>query len=79
MAASVLLCGLSLTACASPEPIVTTEYVRPVIPPQLRDCAAEPPPPEDITDRAVALWLLDLVAAGADCRHRLAALVEAVE
>lgn len=47
--------------------------VRPPIPPSLLACQPAPePPPDPLTDTALALWIVDLAAAGDDCRARLA-------
>jgi len=58
---------LLLSACAKP--------ISPLLPPSaLRQCSPEPAPPNANSQRAVALYLLELREAGADCRDRLAAL-----
>jgi hypothetical protein len=69
-----MLCALP--SCASPGPPV---LLRPDVPASLLTCAAEPPPPDlDAAgwDRALALWIVDLGAAGEDCRGRLSRLKE---
>jgi uncharacterized lipoprotein YmbA len=56
---------VSLAGCAS-----TT----PVVPPTLLACAAQPKSPADqagATQRDVALYVVDLAAAGDDCRSKL--------
>jgi hypothetical protein len=56
-----------LTACANPAPPV---LLRPVVPVSLLTCQPQPAPPEG-DDTALALWIVDLAAAGEDCRGRL--------
>ena len=63
----VLLCAPLWTACANPGPPV---LVRPVVPVSLLTCQPQPVPP-DGDDTALALWIVDLAAAGEDCRGRL--------
>lgn len=41
------------------------------VPERLLSCKAEPPPPAEDTDKAVAGYLVDLISAGADCRSKL--------
>lgn len=78
--ASALLFAGFLTACARSEPVVTVEYVHPIIPGQLRDC---PTPiitlPESVDDRAVAGVILDLFDGWTECRAKLHALVRSIE
>lgn len=65
-----LLCLLSATlspGCASSVPVV----VRQKVPPSLLACQPQPAPPEAADDQALALFILDLAAAGDDCRGRL--------
>lgn len=64
-----LLCALLSTACASSPPAI----LRPEVPASLLQCQPQPaPPPEPIADADLAVWILDLAAAGDDCRGRLA-------
>lgn len=63
-----LLCALLSTACASPGPPV---LVRTVVPPSLLACQPAPAPPDGADDTALALWIVDIAAAGDDCRGRL--------
>lgn len=71
----LLLCVLP--SCASPGPPV---IVRDKPPAQLLTCAAEPDPPSDSVldapgwDRALGLFIADLIAAGQDCRSKLGTL-----
>ena len=44
--------------------------LRPVVPVSLLTCQPQPAPPEG-DDTALALWIVDLAAAGEDCRGRL--------
>lgn len=44
------------------------------VPERLLSCKAEPAPPAEDTDRAVANWIVDLISAGADCRSKVAAI-----
>jgi len=46
----------------------------PVVPPTLLSCAPQPKSPADqagATQRNVALWIVDMAAAGDDCRSKL--------
>lgn len=62
-----LPCVLLLTACGPGAPVV----VRQPVPPSLLVCQPQPEPPASPDDTALALWLVDLAAAGEDCRARL--------
>ena len=45
------------------------------VPPPLLACQPAPAPPaRDADDQALALWIVDLSAAGEDCRSRLRAV-----
>ncbi len=77
IALSPLLFGLLLTACAAPPapPRLLTEIHRvpQTVPVALLSCAAAPEPPgQGMSPADVAGFILDLAAAGADCRARLA-------
>ena len=68
-----LLCVLLARCAAAPEPTL----VRPDVPPQLLTCAQAPAPPDlNVArwDEVLANWVLDLSAAGADCRAKLRAV-----
>ena len=74
----LLLCSGLLASCAnSPSPVV----VRTSVPASLLTCAPAPVPPDlnvPRWDEVLARYLLDLGAAGADCRahlHAVAGLV----
>lgn len=67
-----LLCATLSPGCAPSVPVL----VPPVVPPGLLACQAQPPPPDAPDDSALALWILDLAAAGDDCRGRLARVKE---
>jgi len=57
------------TACGAPPPAL----LRHQVPPSLLACQPQPQPPDaGTTDTALALWIVDLAAAGDDCRGRLA-------
>lgn len=58
--------------------VTEVKYIRQEVPASLLDCAAQPVPPV-ISQRDVALYLLDLVEAGEDCRGKLAAVKGIVE
>ena len=60
---------LCLTAC---EKQVVVERIP--VPAKWLTCAPQPGPPADNTDRAVAGFIVDLVAAGQDCRDTVAAI-----
>lgn len=78
-----LLCSTTLLAgCASSAParLIPEIRVQPVpIPAPLLSCAPDPAPPGgeaagDITDRDIAAYMIELWAAGADCRETLEAV-----
>ncbi len=77
-AAFLLPCCALLTRCApAPEPVM----VRPVVPASLLACAASPAAPDlNVArwDQVLAGYLLDLDAAGADCRAKLGAVAKLV-
>ena len=76
LALLLLPCALSPMGCA---PAPTVRLVRPQVPRDLLECAAEPPPPPaGATDADLASWILDLADAGADCRTTLQALARVV-
>jgi len=58
---------LPWTACAGPPPVL----VRQPVPPSLLACQPQPDPPASPDDTTLALWIVDLAAAGEDCRARL--------
>lgn len=47
------------------------ERVRQEVPPQLLTCAPEPAVPASDMEDVVALWTVDVLDAGADCRSKL--------
>ena len=59
-----------LGGCAKPSPAITV--AGPSVPDQLLTCRDEPTPPATGTQRAVALYVIDLADAGDDCRQKLA-------
>lgn len=44
------------------------------VPERFLTCAAEPAPPAEDTDKAVAGFIVDLIEAGADCRSKVQAI-----
>lgn len=76
LALSALISCALLTGCGSGAPsLVKTELVRQTIPPALLRCDDEPEPPAGvISQRDIALFLIDLASAGDDCRGKLAAI-----
>lgn len=71
-AALPLLWSLPLLACGGPGAPV---LVRQEVPAALLVCQPAPPPPDEpFDDQQLALWLVDLAAAGEDCRTKLAAV-----
>ena len=69
--------ALLLIRCAAPPPEPVA--VRPLVPVVLRTCQGPPAvPAADDTDAALALYIVDLDAAGQDCRDKLAAAVAAI-
>ena len=72
-----LLSIASLTACASPAPLTEIRVERVEIPAPLLRCAEEPAIPSSGGTWAEFLgWIIDLRAAGEDCRAKLAAIRE---
>ena len=75
-----LLClsslAITLAGCATPSSVPTDRPGIISIPPSLLRCKAEPvvPDPATATDVDVARWEVDLMAAGCDCRDKLAAV-----
>lgn len=71
LAPIALLSALYLTACATPQ--------LPEVPTPLATCQPEPAPPASLVmDSDLTDWILDLRAAGADCRSKLQHVVESV-
>lgn len=69
---------LLLTGCGSSPPRLA-EPPRLTVPASLLSCAPQPELPATGTDDAVlARWILDLAAAGDDCRTRLDAVAKVV-
>lgn len=67
--ALLLLPSLLLWTGCAPGPAV---LVRQEVPPAMLACQAEPPTPAPAADdQALALWIVDVVTAGNDCRNRL--------
>ena len=69
----LLSCGLLARCAPAPSPVL----VRPAIPPMLLTCQAAPVPPDlnvPRWDQVLARYLLDLGAAGQDCRAKLRAV-----
>lgn len=78
-AAPLLLSVLFLAGCGT-MPSPAADVSPPRVPASLLACAAQPDPPEaGADDRALAHWILDLAAAGADCRGRLGAVARILQ
>ena len=85
--ALLLLCfALPLAACADrtqppvPPVVVRKELVPQPIPGDLLACAPQPAAPgSSATQRDVGQFILDLAAAGADCRWKVGAVGEIVK
>ena len=74
-AALPLLSALLLTGCGGPPALV--EAPRLSVPASLLACSDQPEPPDaSAGDTALAHWILDLAAAGDDCRGKLAAVAK---
>jgi hypothetical protein len=58
------VCGMALLSGCATTPT-------PVVPSQLLSCSAQPKAPTAGTQRTVALYIIDLAAAGDDCRDKL--------
>lgn len=69
MLALALLLPPCLSAC---EKSVVVQRVP--VPERLLSCKAEPAPPAEDTDKAVASYLIDLLESGADCRSKVSAI-----
>jgi hypothetical protein len=75
---ALLLLALPCVACAGPTQ--TVQAPRLAVPASLVSCREQPePPPEGVGDRELAMWILDLADAGADCRDRLRRVKELVQ
>jgi hypothetical protein len=70
-----LLWPLLSTACAEGPPVLLDRTV----PASLLTCQPQPDPPAGPDDTALALWLVDLAAAGEDCRARLGSVKELLD
>lgn len=62
LALSIFVVAMILTGCAT---------TKPTVPGQLLHCADQPPAPVEGTQRDVGLYVIDLAAAGDDCRTKL--------
>ena len=69
MLALALLPALCLPSCGKE---IVVERVP--VPERFLTCAAEPAPPAEDTDKAVAGFIVDLIESGADCRSKVAAV-----
>lgn len=67
MRALIILAAVLLSGCA-------TTSVPPAVPPQLLACQPQPRAPLSGTQRDVGLYVIDLAAAGDDCRSKLGAV-----
>lgn len=76
MKAAAILAAFLLAACGDDAPGALPELriVQPSVPAHLLTCEPEPPDPSDkpgLTQRDVARYIVQVRAAGADCRARL--------
>lgn len=62
--------ALALAGCATPALLV---------PDQLLSCTAQPPAPSAGTQRDVSIYVVDLAAAGEDCRTKLGSVRKLLE
>lgn len=69
--ALVLLPLLFCSACAKD---VVVQRVP--VPERLLSCKAEPAPPAEDTDKAVAGYIVALIQSGADCRSKVKAIAD---
>ena len=77
LALPVLLFVWCLTGCAGPAAPV---LVRQEVPAALLECQPQPVPPSPLRDDAdLAYFIVDLAAAGADCRAKLARVKRLVQ
>ena len=72
LASLLLLCAVLLTGCADPEVLTKVVVERPSVPSSLLECAPAPSVPgPDAEDVELALYLIELDAARADCASKL--------
>lgn len=57
--------------CAETTTQIRNVYIVPEIPKELLECPERPVVPEPASDRSVALWVLDLSEAHAECKDDL--------
>lgn len=69
-----VLCAMPLAACGAQRLLPEMFAVRLEVPPSLLTCAPPPVPRPVETQKDVALLIVDLAEAGADCRGKLAAV-----
>ena len=77
-AACLLLCVPLLTGCGSNPTVVEAPHL--AVPASLLSCAGQPEPPASgADDTALAHWILDLAAAGDDCRGKLGSVAKVLQ
>jgi len=83
---SALCAGINvLVSCGIPEPttVVRTEVAEVSIPPANRTCPANPTPPDpadpSVTQRDVAVYIVDLQRVAEECRRDLRTTVQIID
>jgi len=78
-----LLSGCSGLFGATPDPVVRTEVAEVNIPPANRSCPANPTPPDpddpNVTQRDVAVYIIDLQRVAEECRRDLRTTVQIID
>lgn len=79
MLLSLLCCATPLTGCGGDRLVPEVSVVPLQVPPSLLSCAPPPAARPVDSQRDVALLIVDLAEAGADCRTKLAAVRRVVQ
>jgi len=67
-----------LAGCAAAPPVTRIVTVRQHVPPALLSCAVDPPVPAGRMQSDAANYIVELWAAGGDCRAHLGAVAKAL-
>lgn len=74
----VVMFGL-IASCLLASGLAGCSTTATMVPPQLLTCTAQPPAPTAGTQRDVSLYVVDLAAAGDDCRTKLGSVRRILE